>query len=70
MGHKCQLAPGLVVTCLHDLVDTDIVFLRVFAEGKYPDGGQREGIVVRPMRTKRLLNERVSFKILNLKYKD
>jgi RNA ligase (TIGR02306 family) len=59
-----------VIECGERVFDMTDEEMRVFAEGKYPGGGQREGIVIRPMRAKRLLNERVSFKVLNLKYKE
>ena len=44
--------------------------MRKYAEGKYPNGGQREGVVIRPMKEMIVNGERLSFKIINLKYKD
>ena len=44
--------------------------LRKYAEGLYPDAGQREGVVIRPMKEVLLNGERVSFKVINLKFKD
>lgn len=56
--------------------------LRVYAEGLYGNGHEREGVVVRPTTYTRvafkrevdeqikLMNERLSFKVINLKYKD
>lgn len=47
--------------------------LRKLAEGKYPNGAQREGIVIRPqtaMRCGRSGQQRLSFKVLNLLYKN
>jgi RNA ligase (TIGR02306 family) len=43
--------------------------LRVHAEGKYPSGVEREGIVIRPLRETAVNGKRLSFKVLNLKYK-
>lgn len=42
------------------------------AEGKYPNGDQREGIVIRPTEEMRVQvgGYRVSFKVINLLYKD
>ena len=56
--------------------DTPFVFydesLRRYAEGVYPNGRQREGVVIRPMREMQLplTGDRVSFKALNLLYKE
>jgi hypothetical protein len=55
--------------------DKDFLFgsdeeLRKYAEGKYPNGGHREGVVIRPMKEVILNGERVSFKVINLNYKD
>lgn len=44
--------------------------LRKYAEGKYQNGKQREGIVIRPTEESYIGNSRVSFKVLNLLYKD
>jgi RNA ligase (TIGR02306 family) len=44
--------------------------LRKLAEGKYPNGKDREGIVIRPMTEQRLDGERISIKVINLNYKD
>lgn len=45
--------------------------LRKLAEGLYPNGKQREGIVIRPL-TERMVDDhhRLSFKVINLLYKD
>ncbi len=42
--------------------------LRQLAEGVYPSGKQREGIVIRPQKEMQILGERVSFKVLNPLY--
>lgn len=44
--------------------------LRKLAECKYANGRQAEGIVVRPLYPMRVGNERLSFKVLNLLYKE
>jgi hypothetical protein len=45
--------------------------LRKYAEGVYPNGKQQEGIVIRPMEEMRdRRGNRVSFKVINLLYKD
>ena len=44
--------------------------LRKYAEGKYDSGYQREGVVIRPMKESRVNGERLSFKIINLLFKD
>lgn len=44
--------------------------LRRLAEGVYPNGKRREGIVIRPTREASVMGERVSFKVINLQYKD
>lgn len=44
--------------------------LRTFAEGLYPSGKQREGVVIRPLQEMQVGNERLSFKVINLLYKD
>ncbi len=45
--------------------------LRKYAEGLYPNGKQQEGIVIRPMEEMRdRRGNRVSFKVINLLYKD
>lgn len=45
--------------------------LRKYAEGKYPNSGkQREGVVIRPMRETKVKFERLSFKVINLLFKD
>lgn len=45
--------------------------LRKYAEGVYPNGKQREGVVIRPMEEMRdRRGNRVSFKVINLLYKD
>lgn len=59
-----------------EIVDYNKIFnfksdddLRKYAEGKYPNGRQREGIVIRPMISD-INNERISFKVINLLYKE
>jgi RNA ligase (TIGR02306 family) len=45
--------------------------LRKYAEGLYPNTkNQREGVVIRPMIEGRINSERVSFKVINLLYKE
>jgi len=57
------------------LVEDDLYFdlddeqLRKLAEGLYPNGKQREGIVVRSYATDIYEGRRVSFKVINLLYK-
>jgi len=58
-----------IIECGKRIFDMTNEEIRVFAEGTYPNGGQREGIVIRPMWPKRLLSQRVSFKAINLRYK-
>jgi RNA ligase (TIGR02306 family) len=60
-----------------DIIDWDETFsftsdeqLRKYAEGRYPSGRHREGVVIRPMVETRVKFERLSFKIINLNYKD
>lgn len=60
-----------------DVIDRDITFefktneeLRKYAEGKYPSGRHREGVVIRPTKEVIMNGERVSFKVINLDYKD
>jgi RNA ligase (TIGR02306 family) len=61
-----------------DIVDWDKTFdftsnddLRKYAEGKYPLSGKpREGVVIRPMVETKVKFERLSFKVINLMYKD
>lgn len=59
-----------------DIVDWDATFsfesdeaIRKYAEGLYPNGKQREGVVIRPMTESRIGNMRVSMKSINLMYK-
>ena len=45
--------------------------LREMAEGEYGESGkQREGIVIRPLKEMQVGGERVSFKVINLRYKE
>lgn len=44
--------------------------LRDLARGQYQSGKTREGIVVRPTRFQRVDSERLSFKVINLDYKE
>lgn len=43
--------------------------LRIYAEGRYPNGRQREGVVFRPFVGQYVNGERLSFKVINLRYK-
>jgi hypothetical protein len=59
-----------------DIVDWDETFtfesdeaIRKYAEGLYPNGKQREGVVIRPMTESRIGNMRCSMKSINLMYK-
>lgn len=58
-----------------DIVDEGKIFdfsndsLREYAEGQYPNGKQREGVVVRPIEEMTVGNSRLSFKVINLRYK-
>lgn len=62
-----------------EIVDWDETFdfqsnetLQKYAEGLYPNGKQREGVVIRPMEEMIMPNtgERLSFKVINLNYKN
>lgn len=44
--------------------------LRDVADGTYPNGRPREGIVVRPQEPMRVMGEALSFKVINLEYRD
>lgn len=44
--------------------------LQKMAEGAYSNGKQREGIVIRPQTEQAVMFERLSFKVINLLYKD
>jgi len=45
--------------------------LRAYAEGTYPNGKPREGVVIRPVIEQQMPSgERVSFKVINLDYKE
>jgi RNA ligase (TIGR02306 family) len=60
-----------VVECIahNDYFDRTDDELRTLAEGVYPNGAQREGIVIRPRNEQLVNGERLSFKVLNLRYK-
>ena len=45
-------------------------WLQTYAEGLYPNGNEREGVVIRPIEEMEVLGERLSFKVINLLYKD
>lgn len=45
-------------------------FFLKLAEGTYQSGRQQEGVVVRPVEEARLGNDRLSFKVINLLYKE
>jgi RNA ligase (TIGR02306 family) len=53
-----------------DNFGADENMLREWAKGKYENGRQREGIVIRPMDEMESDGERLSFKVINLEYKD
>jgi hypothetical protein len=44
--------------------------LRNYAEQKYSNGKPAEGIVIRPLIEQRINGDRLSFKVINLQYKD
>ena len=48
----------------------DDEWLRKYAEGVYPNGVQREGVVIRSLDNERVDGVRVSFKVCNLLYKE
>lgn len=48
---------------------SDEEYLRKYAEGVYPNGGQREGVVIRPLTEERVGGVRLSFKVVNLLYR-
>ena len=52
---------------LFDMGDDE---LRKYAERTYPNGSPAEGVVFRPVAEQFLEHERVSFKAINLLYKD
>jgi nucleoside-triphosphatase THEP1 len=51
-------------------LDKSTECLREIAEGTYQSGVQREGIVIRPVREMRVEGQRLSFKVVNLLYKE
>lgn len=60
-----------MVSVLHiGKIDTDDNALIEMARGKYQNGRNREGIVIRPVQEIMLNNSRVSFKVINPDYKD
>lgn len=60
----------LVEECGRDF-DMNDEALRVYAEGTYPESGkQREGVVIRSVDNSTYKGERISFKVINLKYRD
>lgn len=62
--------PVVEIAAEGDAFALDADALRILAEGTYPSGKQREGIVIRPANGGYLGNTRVSFKVINLRYKD
>jgi len=48
----------------------DKTALQKLAEGNYPNGKPREGIVIRPYEEQYVGHDRLSFKVINLDYKD
>jgi hypothetical protein len=51
------------------IFDMDDEQLRKFAEGLYPNGRQREGVVIRS-NLARFEGQQISFKVINLLYKE
>jgi RNA ligase (TIGR02306 family) len=62
--------PTVEIAVEGDSFDLDEDALRKLAEGLYPNGKQREGIVIRPLTEQRVNGERLSFKVINLLYRD
>lgn len=60
--------PMAKVLCLGPVGIMGVNKWRELARGKYPNGTDREGIVVRPVHTTRVNGERVSFKVINPDY--
>ncbi len=60
-----------------DLVEVGAAFdlrddeaLRRYAERTYPNGATAEGVVIRPTQEMQVDGERLSFKVINLLYRD
>ena len=51
-----------------DLQDDEA--LRRYAERTYTNGATAEGVVIRPMKETQVNGERLSFKVINLLYRD
>jgi RNA ligase (TIGR02306 family) len=49
-------------------VDPGDEMLRLMAEGKFGNGKEREGIVIRSEIEERVMGDRISFKVINLRY--
>jgi len=64
---EVEMVPVLDVNIY--LPETDDELVRM-AEGKYQNGKQQEGIVIRPLQETDFYGERMSFKVINLLYKD
>lgn len=66
--NKIQTVPILETNVLLDNETVESLLVR--AEGKYPSGKEREGIVLRPMkeRQSRVLKGRMSFKVINNRF--
>ncbi len=82
-GHAYYSFAELSVLCAEELgmpmvestgwgsdFDLDSDELRKLAEGTYANGRQREGIVIRPQEEEWVGHARLSFKVINLLYKD
>lgn len=62
--------PMVPIVGIGTAFDLDAEQLRQLADGTYDSGKPREGIVVRPMEEMDVCGSRLSFKVLNLNYKD
>ena len=62
--------PIVEITQFGDSFDFTAEQLRIMAEGLYLNGRQREGIVIRPQVEELVQGERLSFKVINLLYKE
>lgn len=62
--------PHIEVAEIGDNFQYDDEQLRILAEGTYLNGKQREGVVIRPVIERRVGNRRLSFKVINLLYRN
>ena len=67
---KTRDIPAVEVIDMERVFDFDDEALRKYAEGTYPNGTQREGVVIRSLDNERVDGVRVSFKTVNLLYKE